>query len=126
MDNNQKKILIIEDEDVIRDMYRLRLEKDDFIVEVAGDGEEGLEKIKSWKPDLVLLDLIMPKLNGFDLLEIINKDDKLRKVPVLVLSNLGQEDDIRLAKDLNAKDYIIKSDTTLDIVVKKILDCLNE
>ncbi len=114
------KVLIIEDDKFLSKIYSTKLEKEGIDADFALDGAEGLEKIASGKPKLVLLDLIMPKVDGFEVLETMKKDPKMKKIPVIVLSNLGQGSDVERAKKLGAKDYIIKSDTSIQEVLKKI------
>lgn len=114
------KILIVEDDRTLVKMYQIKLTLENFEVEVAYDGEEGLEKLKSVFPDLVLLDLAMPKMDGFEFLEKMMVDSSLKKIPVVVLSNLGQESDVEKAKKLGARDYLIKVNLTPKQVVEKI------
>ncbi len=118
--NKDIKVLIIEDDKSLREMYESKLDKEGFAVSTAIDGEDGISKIKSGQPDLIMLDLMMPKKNGFDVLEEVNKDDTLNKTPIIVLSNLGLDDDINLAKSLGAREYLIKSSIMLNDLVKKI------
>jgi DNA-binding response OmpR family regulator len=118
--NQEIKILVVEDDNSLREMYETKLKKEGFLTYTAIDGEEGLKKIKEIKPDVVILDLIMPKKNGFDVLTEINKNKSSQKPPIIVLSNLGLDDDIILAKSLGAKDYLVKSTLLLKDLVKKI------
>lgn len=118
--NKSKKILIVEDDDMLREMYKIKLTDENFNIDVAKDGNEGLMKIKEFQPDLVLLDLIMPRKNGFELLEEVSRDKGIKGIPIIVLSNLGQQADINLAKSLGAKDYVIKSNILLNDLVEKI------
>lgn len=113
-------VLIIEDDKFLSKIYKTKLAKEGIDVEFAADGEEGLKKMKSAKPKVILLDLIMPKLDGFGVLEAKKKDAALKKIPVLVLTNLGQDDDAQRAKKLGAKDFIVKSDSSIKDVVEKI------
>lgn len=110
-------ILLIEDDPPMVRMYLTKLKTENFEVEVAYDGEEGLKKIKEQKIDLVLLDLMIPKLGGMELLEKVRADEKLKKIPVVILSNLSQEQDIQRAKELGVKDFLIKSNYTPSQVV---------
>ena len=110
-------ILLIEDDPPMVRMYSTKLKTENFEVEVAYDGEEGLEKIKEQKIDLVLLDLMIPKLGGMELLGRVRADEKLKKIPVVILSNLSQEQDIQRAKELGVKDFLIKSNYTPSQVV---------
>lgn len=102
------KILIIEDDKFFQKFYSTKLAENKVEVEVAGDGEEGLEKMRSFVPDLVLLDLIMPKMDGFAVLTARSADENLKKIPVIVFSTLGQEKDITQAQQLGANGYINK------------------
>jgi len=117
---NTKKVLIIEDDKSLREMYETKLKIKGFNVITAEDGEDGIKKIKTEKPNLVLLDMMMPKKNGFDVLGDIQKDVKIKKTPVIVLSNLGQESDMALAKSLGAKEYYVKSNLLLNDLVNKV------
>lgn len=113
-------ILIIEDDKFLSKIYSTKFEKLGIPTDLAVNGQIGLAKMKEDPPKLILLDLIMPKVDGFDVLEEMNKDKKLEDIPVLVLSNLGQESDIERAKKLGAKEFIVKSDTSIADVVTKI------
>ena len=114
------KVLIIEDDKFLSRIYATKLNKEGIEADFSLNGEEGLKKMKEISPTLVLLDLIMPKLDGFSVLEAIQKDSSLKKIPVIVLSNLGQEEDVKKAKLLGAKDFIVKSDASIQDVVAKI------
>lgn len=118
------KVLVIDDDKFIRLVYESKLKKEGFIVSSAQDGEEGFEKISKEKPDLVLLDMILPKKNGFAILEEMGSDAKLKKIPVIVFSALSQPSDIDRALKLGAKRYLPKdeySPTEIVNEVKKIL-----
>ncbi len=112
-----KKVLIIEDEKFLSNILKLKLEREGFAVLQAYDGEQGLEMIKSENPTLVVLDLVMPKMSGFELLEKMSMDPQIAKVPVVVASNLGQESDIEKAKRLGVVDYYVKAQTSIDQLV---------
>ncbi len=103
------KILIIEDDVFFQKFYANKLTENGFQVEIAGDGDEGLTKIRSFMPDLIVLDIILPKKDGFMLLSEIQQDPVIKQIPVLVFSTLGQESDIQKALALGAKDYVNKS-----------------
>jgi len=120
----KEKILIIEDDRFIAKMYQTKLSLEGYTVEVAENGALGVEKIKSFSPDLVLLDIIMPEMDGFGVLEAIRDDDAINSTSVIVMSNLAQEDHLKRAKALGAKDYIVKSQFTPMDVVNKIKDVL--
>ncbi len=115
-----KKILLIEDEDVIIDLLQRKLEKEGYEIEVAHDGQEGLDKMKKIKPDLVLLDIIMPKLGGLEVMEKKKKDPGLRNIPVIIISNSGQPVELERAKKLGAKDWLIKTEFDPQEVVEKV------
>jgi DNA-binding response OmpR family regulator len=119
-----KKILIIEDEDVLLDILRKKIESQNFKVLIARDGEEGLNSIKNLKPDLVLLDMVMPKVTGYDVLKTL-KDNKI-KLPVIIISNSGQPVDVEKAMALGACDYMVKAELDPDEIIKKIKACLGE
>jgi len=119
-DKKPTKILVAEDDKFLSKIYSEKLKELGYQVFIAMDGDEAIAIIKRDKPNLVLLDLIMPKKNGFEVLEEINKTAALKKIPVIVASNLGQESDIEKAKNLGAVDYLIKADTSFDDILKKI------
>jgi len=111
-------ILLIEDDLPMVKMYSTKLKIEGFQIVVAYDGEEGLTKLKEEPPGLVLLDLMIPKVGGMEVLEQMKADAKLKDVPVVVLSNLSQEEDMVRAKELGVKDFLIKSNYTPSQVVK--------
>ena len=120
MAGDKKKILLAEDDKFICKAYMDGLAKAGFEVFIAHDGVEAMNKIKSQKFDLILLDLVMPSKNGFEVLEELIINPGMSNAPVVVLSNLGQESDTKKAKDLGAVDYFIKSNTSMKEVVEKI------
>jgi two-component system, OmpR family, alkaline phosphatase synthesis response regulator PhoP len=115
-----KKILIAEDDKFLASAYRLKLTKTDFEVQIANDGVELLETLKTFTPDLILLDLVMPIMDGFAVLENLRSNPNFKSLPILVASNLGQKEDIDRAKSLGANDFVIKSDMSLDTIIEKI------
>ncbi len=115
-----KKILVIEDDKYLRDVIVEKLKKEDYDVIEAVDGETGWQLTANHHPDLVLLDIILPVLNGFDYLTRLKEQLDLKKIPVVILSNLGQAEDIERGKSLGAKDYIIKAHFTPDDLMEKI------
>lgn len=116
----KKTILIIEDDKFLRELIARKLKKEGFAISEAVDGEKGLKKTKTEKPDLVLLDLILPGIDGFEVLAEIKKDHIAAEIPVIILSNLGQKDDIERGLKLGAVDYLIKAHFTLGEIIKKI------
>jgi len=102
------KILIVDDEIQFREMLRERLEANGYEVVSAKDGEEGLEKVESEKPDLIVLDVMMPKMGGFEACSILKKDVRYNKIPIIFLSAMAQQDDMAVGKDVGADTYITK------------------
>ena len=111
---NNHKLLLVEDDRSICRAMEFRLGREDYEITVAHDGEEGLAKLLESTPDLVLLDLILPKLNGFELLKRLRENPETAAVPVIVLSNLSQKDDVEQAMKLGALDFYVKSNITMD------------
>lgn len=121
-----KKILIIEDDRFLKDLLIKHLEEAGFTVFHTMDCEEGLKTINDKKPDLILLDLVLPGISGFDFLKEIKKDSsEIKNIPVLILSNLGQGDDIKRGMSLGAEDFLIKAHYTLPEIVEKIKKTLS-
>lgn len=114
-----KKVLLVEDEPFLSGMYQTKLKLEGFEVTAAMEGEEALSKIDSDTFDIILLDIMMPKLNGFAVLKSIRQEKKLA-TPVIMLTNLGQKSDIEQAMALGANDYIVKAHFTPAEVVAKI------
>lgn len=104
------KVLIIEDDQLIQRMYQKIFTFQKFDVTMASDGEEGLEKARAIKPTIILLDVMMPKMNGFDVLAKLKADPEMKSIPVIMLSNLAGENDIETALSKGAVKYIIKSE----------------
>lgn len=115
-----KTVLLVEDNDFIRNMYQLKLSKSGLEVVEAGDGVQALEKIKAQKPDVILLDLMMPNMGGLDVLKQLKSDGMLPDLPVVVLTNVMDQQSVDDAKKLGARDYIVKTDLTPTQVVEKI------
>ena len=117
-----KKILIIEDDDFFRELIRKKLlSNKNFEIIEAIDGEKGIEAMKEKKPDLVLLDLLLPNVDGFEVLSRAKGDSDISKIPIIILSNLGQQEDIEKALKLGANDYLIKSQFDINQIVDKII-----
>ncbi|MDZ4227710.1 MAG: response regulator [Candidatus Levybacteria bacterium] len=114
------KILIIEDDNFLQKFFLNKLLEQKIEVAVASDGEEGLAKMRGFKPDLVLLDLIMPKMDGFAVLTARLQDESLKKIPVIILSTLNQEKEIDQAQKLGANGYINKGSFDFKVMVEKI------
>lgn len=120
------KILLIEDDNFLSGMYVTKLTMENFTVELAGDGQAGLAKAQSWKPDLVLLDVLLPKMNGFEVLKKIKADPAIAAIPVVLLTNLGQKSDVVRGLDSGAADYLIKAHFMPSEVVAKIKSILDK
>lgn len=114
------KILVVEDDQFLILAYRSHLGKAGFEVNVARDGEEAMVTLRSYRPDVILLDLVMPRVDGFQLLEQIKKNTALASIPVIVASNLGERTDIDRANELGASEYIVKTDLSMEDLVGKI------
>ena len=118
------KILIVEDDRLVNKMYSEKLTRDGYETDVAENGALGLEKMKVNPPDLVILDIMMPKMNGIAVIDAMKKDTNLEKIPIIVLSNLSDSPDIEKAKKRGIKEYLVKSDLDPEDVsrtVKKYL-----
>ena len=115
-----KTILIIEDDKFLRELIAQKLIKEGFEISEAVDGEEGIKKVKEEKPDLVLLDLILPGIDGFEVLSRMREESTLTSIPVIILSNLGQKEDVEKGLKLGAVDYLIKAHFTPGEIIDKI------
>jgi len=115
-----KKILIIEDEEIIYSLLQRKLSQEGYEVSVAKDGQEGLERIRAEKPDLILLDIVMPKKGGFEVMEEIQKDENLKGIPIIIISNSGQPVELDRAKKLGARDWLIKTEFDPQEVIEKV------
>lgn len=122
--NRKSKILMIEDDIFLRKIYRDQLTQAGFEFIEATNGVEGLHKVITDNPDLILLDLMLPLKNGFDVLEELRTNPKTKNIPVIVLSNLSQRSDIQEALNLGAQDYLIKTDIRISEVVNKVNEWL--
>lgn len=115
-----KKVLIIEDDSFLQGLEVSKLEKVGYSVITASSGEEAIKKIYEPDIDIILLDLILPGFDGFEILKRIRATEALRNIPVIVFSNLSEEKDIKRSKELGANDFMVKSNFTLDELVEKI------
>jgi len=115
-----KNILIVEDDKFLRELIVRKVANEGFNVSEAIDGEEGIKKIKEEKPDMVLLDLILPGIDGFEVLSRMKEDPALSSVPVIILSNLGQKEDIEKGMKLGAIDYLIKAHFAPGEIINRI------
>jgi two-component system alkaline phosphatase synthesis response regulator PhoP len=115
-----KKILIIEDEKILLALLDKKLRELGYETSLAEDGEEGIKRLDQDNPDLILLDIIMPKMGGFEVLEAMQKNPEWKKVPVIIISNSGQPVEISRALDLGVKDYLIKTQFDPKEVIEKV------
>lgn len=119
-----KKVFIVEDDEFLRSLTVKRLEKEGYEVAVSPDGEGAMDGILKEKPDIILLDLLLPGLNGYEVLQKIRDNGETKSMPVIVFSNLGQREDIEKAKAIGVSDFLIKANFTLDDVVIKVSSLL--
>lgn len=127
MDNQPgKKILIIEDDRSLQNALVEMITRDGFESASAFDGEEGIQKAAEFRPDLILLDIILPKKDGYEVLSQIKKDELTKDTPVLILTNLEEVDNVQKALDLGAMAFMIKSDFSLKDVVEKVKETLGQ
>ena len=118
------KIAIIEDDPVISQMYRMKFEADGFEVQLANNGKRGVALVEAFVPDMILLDLQMPEMDGTEALEIIRKNDWGKNIPVIVLTNLGEEESPKEIRALGIHSYIVKADLTPRQVVQRVKEAL--
>ncbi len=116
----RKTVFVIEDDRFLSSLIKARLEKDGYAVIQAFDGEEGLNALKQAKTDIIVLDLILPKMSGFEVLEAISTNPLMNRIPLIILSNLAQESDILKAKQFGATEYFVKVKVSIDDLVNKI------
>ena len=115
-----KKILIIEDDEFLRQLISKKISSEGYEVSSAVDGTDGIEKVKSVMPDLILLDLLLPTTDGYEVLSKIKADKATSSIPVIILSNLGQQDEINKGMKLGAIDFLVKAQLTPEEIVTKV------
>ncbi|KKQ94811.1 MAG: PAS/PAC sensor hybrid histidine kinase [candidate division CPR2 bacterium GW2011_GWC1_39_9] len=118
------KILLVEDDVALRDIYSARFSAENYNVAVASDGEEALSIAVKEKPDIILLDIMMPKISGFDVLDILRATPETKVTKIIVMSALSQPSDVEKGKALGANEYLVKSQVTLSEVVEKVKQVL--
>lgn len=118
------KILIIEDEEILAKVLEEKLEKHGFSAKIATDGLSGWEMTKDFKPDLILLDLMLPKKDGFEYLKDLKADHNMSRVPVIVLSNLSEDENIKKALKMGVQDYFVKAEHPVNEVIEKVTNAL--
>ncbi len=114
------KILIVEDEDILAKVLEEKFEKAKFSAKIAVDGESALGLIKTFKPDIVVLDLMLPKKDGFAVLEEMKSEDEFKRIPVVITSNLSEDENIKKALRIGAEDYFVKSNHPVNEIVEKV------
>jgi DNA-binding response OmpR family regulator len=115
-----KKILIVEDDKFLANAYRVKLTKAGFETQLATDGDEAIKVLESFRPDLIILDLVMPVKDGFTTLKELKEHESYKTIPVIIASNLGQKEDREKALGLGASDFVVKSDINLNDLISKI------
>jgi DNA-binding response OmpR family regulator len=122
--STKKRVLLVDDEAYLREIYSLELSREGFEVLLATNGEEGLEVIRKEKPDAILLDLQMPVKNGFDVLKALGEDKVLKRIPVIILSNVDEEESFKKAGEFETHFYLVKALTTPLKVAKLLREVL--
>ncbi|MFA6474903.1 MAG: response regulator [Patescibacteria group bacterium] len=120
------KVLLVEDDEMLHGMYTRKFKTQGFEILSAYNGADGMQLATSEHPDVILLDVIMPKMDGFVALKKLKKDPTTAKIPVILLTNLGQEEDVRKGRELGAVDYFIKANHTPQEVVDKVKSLLHK
>ncbi len=115
-----KKVMVIEDDKFLSSLIKARLERDGYTVIQAFNGDEAIQSLRKERPDLITLDLVMPRVTGFEVLQTIAITPGLEKVPVVILSNLAQESDVEKARQLGAQEYFVKVKISIDDLIGKI------
>lgn len=125
---NQKTVLIVEDDSFLSDMYQTKFSVSGYNVLLAQNGMQCLELLRNntIAPDIALLDVVMPKMDGLELLELLKKDDRTKNIPVILLTNLGQDKDVKKGLEMGADMYLIKAHYTPSQVVEKVEEILNK
>ncbi|MBX6333975.1 response regulator [Candidatus Saccharibacteria bacterium] len=118
--SNAKKILFVEDDDALAGVYLVRLQAEGFDVKRVSNGEEALAAVTEYKPDLILLDVMMPKVSGFDVLDILRNTPETANYKVIMLTALSQEADKKRAEELGVDDYLVKSQVVINDVIARI------
>mgnify|MGYP001578385390 CR=1 FL=1 len=121
---DMKKLLIVEDEPLLANLLKQRFEKEGIEVILARDGEEALNFLRTTRPDLILLDIILPKISGFELLETMSADPNIEKAPVIITSNLGQDSDVKRGQSLGVVEYFVKAKISIEDLVEHVKNVL--
>lgn len=123
-DTQQKKVLIVDDDEFLLEMYALKFKEVGFKVEIAETGREAVDKASEFAPDIILLDIVLPEMDGFEVLQEIRHNKKVPNSFIVMLTNLGQKDDTERSIRLGADDYIVKAHFTPSEVVEKVITLL--
>lgn len=123
---NKVSILIVEDDTFLSNIYKTKFEMEGFDVTTADDGEAGLAMAKAKKPEIILLDILLPKMDGFTVLKELKADKEVQNIPVILLTNLGQKDDVNKGLELGAVDYLIKAHFKPSETVDKVRKVLKK
>ncbi len=128
METSSKNILLVEDDDFLSSLLKNRLQKEGFEVNIAKDGEQALKALKLKRPNLILLDIILPKKSGFEVMEEMRNDPQIQsnEPPIIIISNLGQPEDVARGQELGAIEYFIKAKTSIDDLVQKIREFIEK
>jgi DNA-binding response OmpR family regulator len=118
------KILLVEDDEALREIYQARFTAENFQVITAADGESALSRAVAEKPDIIILDIMMPKISGFDVLDILRATPETKNVKIVIMSALSQPSDVEKGKKLGAAAYLVKSQSTLTDVVEKVKEVM--
>ncbi len=119
-----RTLLLVEDDPFLAELYTIKFREAGNEVLAAADGKEGLEVMKKEKPDVVLLDVVLPKMDGLEVLQAVKNDPELSRIPIILLTNLGQKEDVEKGLKLGARSYLVKADHTPSEVVKKVEELL--
>jgi len=122
---NMKHIFLIEDDPFLSEMYAKKISGAGFEVEILGTAEDALRKLEQTQPDLILLDIVLPKMDGFEFLRTIKQHEVYQKIPVLILSNVGQKEEIQRGLEFGVKGYIVKAQFTPSEIIQKINQALS-
>jgi two-component system, response regulator len=125
-DDDLVEVLLVEDDQSVLEMYRLKLELDGYRVSTAGDGEDGLRKAEELRPDIIFLDIRLPKMDGFEVLRRLRSQETTKEIPVIILSNYGEDDLVARGLRLGAHEYLIKARTTPSSLSEGIGEWLRE
>lgn len=126
MNENKITVLLVEDDSFLLGMYATKFEIENFNVITAEDGEKGLKAAKEKNPDIILLDILMPRMNGVEVLEELKKDDSTKNIPVILLTNLNQREEIERCMSMGADDYLIKAHFMPSEVIEKVKNILSK